>query len=975
MALAIEAAMQHCEVKKIDVIGMTLRNVDLKTALIIPESDAGLEIQLRLSQASLSSETVPSYSFSVESYSNDAWTVHSEGTIVPLTATQDLSASPTHPVKQDVLSQRHTGKRWNDTFRRVGFEYGSSFNSLDKIRTHKKYYQAAGQIPLATTSTLMADESRYILHPSTVDCLLQLCIISIHAGLYQDMPWGVVPINFEEVTLLPPGEDADTVGHAVAWNNVRGERARYFNTSSQLATQAGKVLLNIKGLHTVAYEAALPPHSESPMKPLPYAGVVWKADLAICPLEDALLACAQGNPAASAVPKVVDLLSHKQPLSSVLVVDSLGRFVISQILQSLPTTADLHVAHGASQTVEDGSSAEEGRVRRIALPEGPLNLNSLSLEPQDMVIIGHKDAPFLIKSENSSSLKSLLSANGKAIFILDHDALLEARGEIRKSDFSSTEITFQDQTMVVCSLIPSANGSAQGPDFVNLVYSRHHSAAPQALADAMADQGLSNLIKEIGDVNLATDKQIILYNPSGNLLAHPEPATFEAVKEIVSSGTPILWLTAGVNEGKCTSGAMVQGFLRVVREEQKMSKLSLLDVDKSETFASVAKTVAAIVGQNSHTASIVEHEFWLHNGACHVSRLVPNEDINTRMITDNEATQEMPLPTQQLLRAVLDGSNISFSRSDVLERLAIKPTDVEIQVECLEFLKQDLQTEVEGPRLVSGAVLDVGQAVDSRLRGKTVVAYVSNPYDTVVRVAEVMCIECEPSAAKALVYALPDLCRAVNAMHCITGPAEKQHILLLPTSESMMRSFATLSEAKGFQLTVVCDRRGDADKTMNSDSACIQSVLDTSDIAQIRRLMADADAPTAIIAQDFSPFSQEIWRNTPSGGCFVLNENRQRRMSAAPDVGPFNRGARFCVTTIASTFEADPRLLGKTLQTTVSTMKDQVGTFLNALSVVNINTLKEASQGAVDRSVLAYNYESDVVKVYSPPLQSICLMK
>ena len=962
MALAIEGAMQHCEIKKIDVSGMTLRKVELKTALIIPETDAGVEIQLRLSVVPASLESAPSYTFSVESCANKTWTVHSEGTVVPVIATHGFLSPSTHPVNLDVLTQRHTGKRWNSAFKRVGFEYGPSFDTLNNIKTHEKYFQAAGQIPITTTSTAMADESRYMLHPSTVDCLLQLSIIAIHAGLYEEMPWGVVPIKLEEVTFFPPGEDANTIGQAVAWNSIRGERSRYFNTSSQLATPAGKVILDMKGLHLVAYEAALPPRSDSEMKPLPYAGVVWKPDLATCSLKDALSVSSKTNSAVGAVLEIVDLWSHKQPLSSVLVMDS-EDFPIGQVTQSFSATTNLHYVQAASEMAKDSPSPEERRVTRYALPEGPLDLKSLSLKAQDMIIIGRKEAPILVKSELWSSLNLILDARGKVLFLLNNDDLPQAQEKVRKSGFSSTEINFQDQTVVICSPAPAMNGDAHEPETVNLVYSRRHSAVPQALADAMADQGLNIHVKEMEEVNLVTDKQILLYDPSGNLLARPESVSFEIMKEILSSGRSVLWLTAGVHEGKCASGAMVQGFLRVAREEQKMSKLFLLDMNESETFASVAKTVATILVPSTNTASSAEHEYWLRNGVCHVNRVIPNKDINDRMITTEEAAQDMPLPSQGSFRAVFDGSNIAFKRNDELESLLIGPTEVELQVEYIEFSKQDLHAEIEEPRLVSGLIIDVGETVDSRLRGRTVVAYESNPYDTVVRVAEEMCVECEPSVAKGLVYALPEFCQAVNALQCIAGPMEKQHIILLPTSESMALSFAKLSGLQGFKLTVVRNRRANPETKTEGFLLNAQSAFDISDVSQILRLVDQANSPTAIIADNFSPDSQEIWRRIPSDACFVIHGKKRISLPAAPEVDSFNRGARFCVTSIVSNFEKDPKSLGKTLRIAVSAIKDQARNLINVPSVVTIDSFKEAPGGATDTCVLRYNYGKDLVKV------------
>lgn len=959
MALAIEAALQHCENSKLDVTGMTLRNVEFKAALVIPNTDAGLEIQLRLSQTSLSSSSNPSYSFSVESYSNDAWTVHSEGSIVPIISNENQSTPPSHPVNLSALTQRHKGTRWNDSFRRVGFEYGPSFGLLDNIRTNRKFYQAGGQIPISIASTSMIDESRYILHPSTVDCLLQLCIISIHAGQYQDMPWGVIPIKSEELSFFFPGDDAGSLGQAVAWNPVRGGRARNFSTNSQLLTEAGKVILDIKGLHTVAYEAALPQQNEFKAKPLPYAGVVWKPDLAICPLKETISTYAKGETPLDAIYAIIALSSHKLPLSSILVVDSSQELAISQILCNLHATTNLNFARSC-----EGSLPEDERIQKLKLQENIKGLGLLRLDSQDLVICGSQDGPSLFNFE----WLSLLSENGKAIFLLDHDALSQAREKIAKTGCSSDEIPFGDQTLVICSLSTATDGDAEEPKTVQLVYSRHHSDKPQALAEVIAEQGMIVEVKEIADVNPANDKQICLYDPSGNILAHLEQTSFEVVKELISSDTSLLWLTCGVNAGKCTAGAMVSGFLRVAREEQKMSKLTQLDFDATETCLSIATTIKAIFGESDRCAgSIVEHEYWLQKGACHVSRVIPNEELNARMNADESAVLEMLLPRGQSLQVALIDSDLVFSQSDTSADLALNADEVEIQVENLEFSKHDLQTEVEGPRLISGTVIHTGHAIDKRLTGKMVVAFVNDPFTTILKVPEAMCVECEANEAQALVYCLPDLCRAANALSWTRTTTRNQHVILLPTSEPIIRSFVKLSETQGFRLTIICDNADDIDDKIYQNSGKMIALLRTSEVAQINNLMNQEGSAVTVVAHDFSPFSQQIWSGVPSGGSFVLNENKNKALSVAPDFNPLNRGAHFFVTTLASTFQNNPLSLRKTLQTLSTIMRDQICIF-ESETVASVKTIQTASNTSMAGSVLTYNYETDLVKVRPPSL-------
>lgn len=86
--------------------------------------------------------------------------------------------------------------------------------------------------------------------------------------------------------MLPRGDGAaGSIGEAVAWLPERGQRARHFSSDAQLTATGGQVVLDIKGLQTVAYGAALPPSSESEMEQMPFTTPVWKADPTGCALD------------------------------------------------------------------------------------------------------------------------------------------------------------------------------------------------------------------------------------------------------------------------------------------------------------------------------------------------------------------------------------------------------------------------------------------------------------------------------------------------------------------------------------------------------------------------------------------------------------------------------------------------------------------------------------------------------------------
>jgi len=84
--MAIEAATQvHQAADSSQLItGFRLRDISIKTALVIPEDDDGVEVLLNLRKVGVDGGN-EWYGFSVKSISNGAWTEHSSGVIAVLT--------------------------------------------------------------------------------------------------------------------------------------------------------------------------------------------------------------------------------------------------------------------------------------------------------------------------------------------------------------------------------------------------------------------------------------------------------------------------------------------------------------------------------------------------------------------------------------------------------------------------------------------------------------------------------------------------------------------------------------------------------------------------------------------------------------------------------------------------------------------------------------------------------------------------
>ncbi|KAJ2992881.1 hypothetical protein NUW58_g2024 [Xylaria curta] len=514
MAVAIEALRQRMELSGTAVAGVTLRNVELTKALVIPEGDVGVEIQVRLISTSRAEEG-NTFDFAVESYTDGVWVVHSTGVVAPMAEGHIAPTSAAiNPVNTKNLTRLQTGRVWNDTFTRVGFEYRGSFAALDCVRTHEQHApQAIGQIPIMTASGVMEDESRYIIHPAAVDAVLQLVIIAIHQGLYQEMPWGVIPVRFEEVDFYFPSEsEAGSKGLSTAWLPSRGPRDRKFVSNAILESEAGNILLHIKGLHTVAYDAALPPKTEDALAPMPYFGNTWNADYTLSSLDDIFSRELKDGSVTRALPGLVQIINHKTPVDSVLLVHSSAP-IVSDILVHLGIASSITIGTSDVIPAELEALVNLHSLKTVKVPEDASELVSLGLSELNLAVIAGEQSKKLIQKEWLAKFKDTLAAGGKAILVVDHGDLSGARSKIHQAGFVGQEVSFVDKTLMLLS-VPAVYTNGHAPPRVTLAYSALHSPRPDALLAQLREQYEGIEVKTLEELDVANSDKVIIYNPT-----------------------------------------------------------------------------------------------------------------------------------------------------------------------------------------------------------------------------------------------------------------------------------------------------------------------------------------------------------------------------------------------------------------------------------------------------------------------------
>ncbi|KAI1825276.1 hypothetical protein F4861DRAFT_538181 [Xylaria intraflava] len=586
LSAAIEALRQIHEIDNVPFEGVNIQDVDFKSALVVPEGD-GIEIV-----TCLSTTDDRDYTFTLESVTAGQWTLHCKGHI---SASSGRIATRDHPVEEAALTQRVTGKRWYDTFHRVGFNYTGAFQRIIDVKTEKSLRHSAGNIVLAQDSGLMVGESRYILHPTSIDACLQLIIVAVNAGRHKEMRWGVVPTHLKRISFAFPGSEAQSTAHAVSWTEkIEG---RLYHTHSYLTDSTGNTVMDIEGLICTAYEAVAPPDSgnENGTESNPFSVVTWKPDIE-------LLSPDAAAKLENSFTDLVELICHKQPIKSALICGSPSSSVVESALDLLPKGCSVTVGFTKEeQATCIGEHLQERVTVKTAPEEWPTGTENSHF---DLLIADYSSPEDSDTAVELESLTSLISNGGWLVGTQSHFSSLLPTAISSREHFAyrqgpTSETKDNVDEISLLTLGPSAQDTKD-------------------LADALSECG--KRISEKQTLTPDDHKCIVIDDRDGTALLSLGEADFLGLKTLLASGSSLMWLTQGVQEGHSAKGGLAEGFLRVIRSEQASVRAILLDVDHNEPIKNVAQ---AIINRLEGLSSTNDTEFWLHEGVLRTSRLHP----------------------------------------------------------------------------------------------------------------------------------------------------------------------------------------------------------------------------------------------------------------------------------------------------------------------------------------------------------------
>lgn len=255
--------------------GFSLRNLAIKKSLTIPEDDYGVEVFTSMELADTATAKSPAWAtFSISSVGRetDEWSEHSTGLVKVEVEDVDVDV--------DVrLSNPHTPRQvdaraWYKKFAAIGLGYGQTFQPLSNIRTNPESHLAVADVALNTTAgTIEGGESKYALHPASLDGAIQLGLIACYGGQPAEAHTAFVPVQLSHLYLSNDIDgDACTV---VARGERRGMRGAHLDL--QMLGPNCEVLLNVASLRCLSYSSEA--KSLDKTFSSPFTRLAWKPDI------------------------------------------------------------------------------------------------------------------------------------------------------------------------------------------------------------------------------------------------------------------------------------------------------------------------------------------------------------------------------------------------------------------------------------------------------------------------------------------------------------------------------------------------------------------------------------------------------------------------------------------------------------------------------------------------------------------------
>ena len=971
-SMAMEAITQLNEgsAAPVQIDGYVLRDVSIKAALVTPDDDDGIEtvLSMQTSVHSGGKEHSTWWDFNVSSISSDgACKDHITGTIA-------LNARERGQRRRPVpnLPQRASGKSWNQALKDVGFDYGATFRDMTNIQTDGKNFLAASETTLKQQcGAMVGGESRYVLHPSTVDSCLQLIIVSIYAGRLNDMKCGAVPIQVDEIAIWPPTKEqlASSNASAFSWTDQRGIRS--FVSGSQLVVQTGddsEVLMDIKDMRCVAYEAAAPPRVSDATETQPYSRMTWKQDVDFLALS--------GSRKNMDVSTLVNLVAHKTSAAKVLMVGSENTEEILANSPFLSCTLAETSDEAFANSQEIASKYKNVTSQRMDL--------SLLLEEQ---LTSEEMYDLVITSEGLQTcnlfrnIHKQLSSLGRLVLEKVSAGAAPAQA-LSASGFFDVE--FESSEFVLSTVVKADHFAAvdHAERKVLLVYRRSADELVYQIEQAAKRLGWVARTSQLKNCSVRAGEHVMLLTDLERpLLASLEESELKALQHISSEAPSMLWVTGGdlIRAGK-PEHAMAAGLARSLTSENALLDLITVDFELGDSAkGEIANMIVAIVEKQIQSDSSRESEYCVTNGAVQISRLEALEDLNMTYAERENDAEDLPYePSAHMSGKVQSGRVIFESDSSLNEPLNVNEVEVQVGYGGLSKEGAVIINGTDYPTTFSheiyGKVVNVGADVKDLNCGDNVFGFSFDKYATFQRTSSILVQKADREDLPRELATLP--MSYATALHGLGSVEEDDIVLILNGTGASGLAALSVCQWRKAKPFIVVDTQAEAQKIKDDHHLTQEQIIFSSVRSIPTRLnqLTNGQGADVVFSSGSSDgnIAREAWRGIAPFGRFVDFGRKNVLKRSVIDSLPLHHGANYHSYDLLEIYKSRPQILAKLLHLTYTLYREKLIPAIKPVSIYHLTDLNTAVNDFTDsfikgKTLITYEKRDTTLKVLATP--------
>ena len=684
MAMEAKTEMNSDSPEAPPIVNYTLRNISIRTAMVVPDDDEGIETLFNLRRVSngpvkKEGESAAWHSFSVSSQEKGIWKEHMTGIIgINTRKSRTPEVAPT-------FSQRNSGASWYRKLLEVGTYYGPTFQNMISISSDGKSHAVTVEMNIKQQCGLMEGESRYVLHPGCLDSCLQLVTPSIHAGKLKDVVCGVVFTDVEEMTIWNPDPAQLASGKGRAYARTFKRDNRTYLSNSQLAAEDGQLLAELINVRYISYEAALPQRVPSRLVKQPYQRMEWTADMNFLEVPQEIDYFSQPR-----LESIISLLTHKDSSMRILATDA--RLAV-EILASLPFL---------TVTIAIASKGELDRRKKQVEPYKNATIVQLDVGSEDAQVeafnlVLASELPSTL-SQRLRGIRRFLAPNGRLILAKNLSSQATISSALIAAGFSGVDRVFRDFQAGLSTIISTVSQSeaphsskSLSTSSILLVY--RHTPAPllSLVQHECSAKGWNVRYVPIEGIEYQHGEHVIMLGDlEGPLLTTLSVVELKSLQYLADAASSMMWVTCGgLLSGQRPEYAMTSGLARSLTSENLSLNLVTLDYNPESTSGEkVASIILKIISQHGSDATPKESEYLVEHDIVHVSRMVSSRAINQVFAPNDDQVVYQPLEPAPALKAVLHKGAVMFKEDDrCLEPL--ENNDVIVQVKAVGFCKNE----------------------------------------------------------------------------------------------------------------------------------------------------------------------------------------------------------------------------------------------------------------------------------------------